>query len=205
MLENKKDPLHDGSFISYIMRFCICLVLGLFLDLFLFFGGGIVTAILQWQIYIIIPFTCAFLGMIYFDKLTGFYDFLHDKYYRTGLKREKAVLISASFLAIILGVASYLFLPELNILLHRKSFNHQEWVAGDAKERGKMVYDLMDSKILMGKKRDEIIHLLGPADSQDDVYIRYYIYVGKSVMYSSDKILIIEVQRQKVIRCVLIQ
>jgi hypothetical protein len=47
-----------------------------------------------------------------------------------------------------------------------KPFNSQEWLAGDAIERGRMTLDIFKRRIPDGKSKEEIIKLFGEADKK---------------------------------------
>ena len=50
-----------------------------------------------------------------------------------------------------------------------KPFNSQEWLAGDAIERGRMYSDIYNSRTLEGKSREYVVILLGEPDKKATV------------------------------------
>ncbi len=50
-----------------------------------------------------------------------------------------------------------------------KPFNSQEWLAGDAIERGRMYGDIFESRTLEGKSREDVVKLLGEPDKKATV------------------------------------
>lgn len=46
-------------------------------------------------------------------------------------------------------------------------FRSDGWKAGDQRQRGHMVRDLVGSQVLLGKSRSMVADLLGPSDSED--------------------------------------
>jgi hypothetical protein len=50
-----------------------------------------------------------------------------------------------------------------------KPFNSQEWLAGDAIERGRMMHSIYDDKIVDGKSQEVVRNLLGEPDKKDVV------------------------------------
>ena len=47
------------------------------------------------------------------------------------------------------------------IMGNNQKFDSEKWKNGNARDRGRMVYDLRDSKILIGKTEQEVNELLG--------------------------------------------
>jgi len=79
----KKDPLHDGSILSYAMRFVICFILGLFIDVLIlgscryFNMRGLFDL---WYIWASLPFATGLLGVFKFDVIVKIYDEINSKY-----------------------------------------------------------------------------------------------------------------------------
>jgi hypothetical protein len=53
------------------------------------------------------------------------------------------------------------FLLSCGVIINSDKFDSEKWKSGNARDRGKMVYDLRSSKILLGKTRREVDELLG--------------------------------------------
>lgn len=49
-------------------------------------------------------------------------------------------------------------------IINNDQFDSAKWKRGDARTKGKMVYDLQKSKILIGKTKAEVAELLGKDD-----------------------------------------
>jgi hypothetical protein len=64
------------------------------------------------------------------------------------------------FVLIIFGA----FLSGCGIIGNTDKFNSEKWKKGDNRARGKMVYDLQNRKLLIGKNELEVDKLLGKAD-----------------------------------------
>lgn len=83
----KKDPLHDGSIGSYVLRFILMFFIGLIADVVLalaiFIYGGwqiFIISWVAWPLFAAIPLTIAVLGIFYFDNITGIYDRYNEDY-----------------------------------------------------------------------------------------------------------------------------
>jgi len=48
----------------------------------------------------------------------------------------------------------------------RKPFNSEEWLKGDAIERGRMILDLFEKSAMNGKPEDAVLKLLGEPDKK---------------------------------------
>lgn len=65
---------------------------------------------------------------------------------------------------ILMLVAIHLLVHDLLYYFNKKEFESKSWISGDQKQRGYMVHHLIDSKILEGKTKDEVISILGKPD-----------------------------------------
>lgn len=79
----KSDPLHDGSASSYVARFFICFLLGIFADLFIlvgavFFLSGFLTEF--WYVLLVVPAVFGAFGVFVFDAIVGIYEKMHGDY-----------------------------------------------------------------------------------------------------------------------------
>ncbi|MCI0462349.1 MAG: hypothetical protein L0Z62_35810 [Gemmataceae bacterium] len=61
------------------------------------------------------------------------------------------------------------------LLYSQTPFDSERWRAGDKRQRARMIGDLHDQGILLGKSRAEVIELLGPPDSVSGRTV-YYSY-----------------------------
>ena len=63
-----------------------------------------------------------------------------------------------------------------------RHFDQQLWLKGNLRDRGEMVQDLEDSKILSNLSEKQLYELLGPPD-ENDIYgtIYYYVDVGRLI------------------------
>ncbi|MGC4002006.1 MAG: hypothetical protein QM811_02195 [Pirellulales bacterium] len=72
----------------------------------------------------------------------------------------RVAIVSLFFLSTIVLAASV-----ANFALHSKiSFDSAAWRNGDQRVRARMIHDISNSKLLLGKTRSEIDGLLGPPD-----------------------------------------
>jgi outer membrane protein assembly factor BamE (lipoprotein component of BamABCDE complex) len=67
-----------------------------------------------------------------------------------------------------------------------EKFNAEKWINGTQIERGNMSSDLVDSKILIGKTKIEIIELLGSPKDSSDVNFHYLVDFGFIVPFHLD-------------------
>jgi hypothetical protein len=56
------------------------------------------------------------------------------------------------------------FSASCGVIVNNEKFDSAKWKNGDERAKGKMVYDLQSSKILIGKTQTEIVELLGKSD-----------------------------------------
>jgi len=68
--------------------------------------------------------------------------------------------------------------PLLDVLFLDQPFSSERWLTGDARARGRMVRDLLRSRLLEGKTDAEVEKLLGAAD--------FYKYSGYDRIYRVD-------------------
>jgi hypothetical protein len=54
--------------------------------------------------------------------------------------------------------------PLLDVLFFDEPFSSEKWITGDARTRGRMLRDLLNSGLLRGKTVAEIEKILGPGD-----------------------------------------
>jgi hypothetical protein len=79
------------------------------------------------------------------------------------------------------GLAAILYCtPVIRGPVEDTPFSSEEWVRGDARSRGRMVHNLLASRVLMGKSREEVARLLGPPDDEGafGLSFRYRVDVG---------------------------
>ncbi|MHC5058377.1 MAG: hypothetical protein ACYTKD_27280 [Planctomycetota bacterium] len=80
----KSDPLHDGSAGSYVARFVICFLLGIFADLLILAGMVFIlrSDLVIWMLYVVlaVPVVFGVAGVFAFDAVVGIYDKMHDDY-----------------------------------------------------------------------------------------------------------------------------
>ncbi len=77
------NPLNDGSIASYVMRFLIAFMLGVFLILILLastYCFGIELFALCWPIFLVIPLSTGILGIFKFNAFVQFYERIHRSY-----------------------------------------------------------------------------------------------------------------------------
>jgi len=79
------------------------------------------------------------------------------------------------------GLAAILYCtPVIRGPVEDIGFSPDGWAAGDARMRGRMARDVMASRVLLGKSRDEVRRVLGPPDAVGvaGAYYRYRVDVG---------------------------
>ncbi|HCE44721.1 MAG TPA: hypothetical protein DET40_14360 [Lentisphaeria bacterium] len=60
----------------------------------------------------------------------------------------------------------------------QKSFNSKEWILGNELTRGEMARDLVSSKVLIGKTKEEVVELLGqPSSSKSSFNNDRFYYI----------------------------
>lgn len=59
--------------------------------------------------------------------------------------------------------------------INNEPFDSAKWKNGNRRDRGKMAYNLCDTKILVGKTPPEVIEQLGHPDYSSDETMKYYI------------------------------
>lgn len=68
------------------------------------------------------------------------------------------------FTQIIILIVAFIFSSACGFLINNDSFDSAKWKSGDARAKGKMSYDLQNSKVLIGKTKAEVDELLGKDD-----------------------------------------
>jgi hypothetical protein len=71
-------------------------------------------------------------------------------------------------------------------------FDAKKWRAGDPRHRYRMYHDLLDSGILEGKTRAEVIELLGPGGTGRDDQLAYAMTDPSFGLFGWDETLFIE-------------
>jgi len=61
---------------------------------------------------------------------------------------------------------------------NHKPFNSADWLEADARERGRMSQDLVDSKILLGRSLDDAKQILGEPQKDWGRVVQYHINLG---------------------------
>jgi hypothetical protein len=79
---------------------------------------------------------------------------------------------------VLFAVIGCIAVPVANHILYSpKTFDAENWRAGNPRQRARMVADLRWSGILPGKSRAEVIQLLGPPDRESARTLEYdYIH-----------------------------
>jgi hypothetical protein len=67
-----------------------------------------------------------------------------------------------------------------------EKFNKEKWINGTQIERGNMSTDLVDSKILIGKTKTQIIELLGNPKDSTKINFHYQVDFGFMVPFHLD-------------------
>lgn len=75
-------------------------------------------------------------------------------------------------------IASTIFITlslSCGFLINNEKFDSAKWKNGDKRTRGKIVYDLQNSKVLIGKSKSETSELLGKDDYSSPNRLTYEI------------------------------
>ncbi len=105
-------------------------------------------------------------------------------------KRSYYVLASTALLLVIVAALTLFYTDGFPFLTDKPAdqqtvFDSSEWKKGDKRERGKMIDDLINRNILIGKDREEVTTILGPPDKQGDDLIAYTVDMGQRFWFSS--------------------
>lgn len=73
---------------------------------------------------------------------------------------------------LVVGVAAYAIADFA--LYSSRPFDAERWRNGEARERNRMAGDLNRSQVLIGKTRDEVVALLGPANREEAGWLLEY-------------------------------
>ena len=65
-------------------------------------------------------------------------------------------------------------------------FRSAGWKAGDQRQRGRMVKDLVSSQVLVGKSKAMVADLLGPPDSEDQAGLHQAYKVDLGMKFGSN-------------------
>jgi hypothetical protein len=91
----------------------------------------------------------------------------------------RQLYLALLFLAIGAGVS----VPVLDHLLYsQKQFDGGQWRNGNARQRARMVPNLVSGRALLGRSRDEVVELLGPPD-RAYLQIMEYDYVHGELIW----------------------
>ncbi len=60
----------------------------------------------------------------------------------------------------------------------RSAFDSGAWKSGEPGVRGRMVHDLVDGGLLVGKTRSEVKLLLGEPDQEGEGFLAYFVFFG---------------------------
>src|ERR1043166_4242242 len=88
------------------------------------------------------------------------------------MKQNKFVIIILYI--IIFGFVSFMALITYPNWLPRKDFNSEAWKKGNLTERNRMIDDLLDRKIILGKSSEQVRSILGSPDGVYNTWMWYY-------------------------------
>ena len=71
--KRKPDPLHDGTIGSYVGRFAICFILGLF-GCFGLMVAAPRLVLNAWLLFLLVPVATGVVGIFAFDRVTKVFD-----------------------------------------------------------------------------------------------------------------------------------
>lgn len=101
----------------------------------------------------------------------------------------KGILRAAIGMGMVIGgftLAGFCFFFWGWPLLDRTEFEHAAWLRGDVRDRGRMVEDLVDRKLLDGKSMEEVMDFLGSPDAvRDDGMIEYTVDTGTKFWFET--------------------
>ncbi|CAN5561620.1 hypothetical protein BH10ACI2_BH10ACI2_01230 [soil metagenome] len=69
------------------------------------------------------------------------------------------------------------FISGCGSLINNQKFDSPKWKSGDKRSRGQMVYDLHNSKVVIGKNKLEVAEILGAGEDFQN-YTVFYIDTG---------------------------
>ncbi|MDH3973243.1 MAG: hypothetical protein OEV42_03090 [Deltaproteobacteria bacterium] len=79
--------------------------------------------------------------------------------------QDKGTKLTAVAIIIVAGVIT-IYLSAVDPTFKLKPFNEAAWKSGDARSRGEMVNDLLNSPVLVNKSMEEVKKLLGPGETR---------------------------------------
>ena len=88
-------------------------------------------------------------------------------------------------LAILAALAVLVYLSVRDPMFDQKAFDTVAWKSGNTRARGEMVYDLEASGILVGKTRQDIVGILGPASRTSEFSLEYTVDVGNRMFFET--------------------
>jgi hypothetical protein len=94
------------------------------------------------------------------------------------IKSKILVAIAASC---ILGFAAYT--SHRDYSFRQRQFDSSAWKQGDIRVRGEMVESLCAQSLLSGKRKNEVLDLLGKPDVDHEVQLRYQVDVGRRIAW----------------------
>lgn len=62
-------------------------------------------------------------------------------------------------------------------------FEKEKWRQADLRTKGRMMKDLLERNLLIGKTRNEVTDLLGEPDYEELYYLSYKVDLGKMYVY----------------------
>jgi len=70
--------------------------------------------------------------------------------------------------------------------IEEKKFDAEKWKIGSQIDRGNMSTDLVESKILVGKNKSDVLHLLGEPKDSSNTNFHYLVDLGYMTPFHLD-------------------
>lgn len=97
--------------------------------------------------------------------------------------QDKGTRLTTIAIVIVVGVIAIYF-SAVDPTFKLKPFDETAWKNGDARARGEMVNDLLDSPVLVNKSIEEVQKILGKGDIRDGV-LYYPIELGVKIGFEA--------------------
>ena len=78
----------------------------------------------------------------------------------------------------IIFITFFFLCIQCNEIPSETKFNAEKWKAGDWVIKGKMVHNIIDDNLLIGKSRTEVVHMLGGSEDDSVGNLSYPVDIG---------------------------
>lgn len=95
------------------------------------------------------------------------------------MRRRKFLLVAAIGCLVSVAAAAILlfYRPVVEMLLAKK-FDPSAWQVGSQIERGRMARDLVSSRMLLGRSREQVVGILGDPNERSSASMSYTVDIG---------------------------